>query len=61
MTFLWVLAACLQADLIAFDRRFLANPDLVRRMNEGIPLADFNPDALFGGNEKGYTDFPSAA
>jgi hypothetical protein len=29
-------------------------------MKEGIPLANFNPDALFGGNEKGYTDFPNA-
>jgi N-ethylmaleimide reductase len=48
------------ADLIAFGRRYLANPDLVRRMKEGIPLADFNPDALFGGDAKGYTDFPCA-
>jgi N-ethylmaleimide reductase len=48
------------ADLIAFGRRFIANPDLVRRLREGITLADFDPDALFGGSAKGYSDFPNA-
>lgn len=47
------------ADLVAFGRPFLANPDFPRRAAEGLPLADFDPTTLFGGSAKGFTDYPS--
>jgi len=48
------------ADMIGFGRPFVANPDLPYRLANNIPLNTHNPDTLFGGNEKGYTDYPSA-
>lgn len=44
-------------DLVAFGRPFIANPDLPDRLRSGWPLASFDPDALFGGGETGYTDY----
>jgi N-ethylmaleimide reductase len=52
-----ILAAGL-ADLVAYGRPFIANPDLPRRYAEDLPLADFDGSALFGGNAKGYSDYP---
>lgn len=46
------------ADLVAFGIPFLANPDLVRRYQERLPLADADPNTLYGGGEAGYTDYP---
>ncbi|WP_454731821.1 MULTISPECIES: alkene reductase [Cupriavidus] len=48
------------ADLVAFGRPFVANPDLPRRLAEGLPLAAFDAGSLFGGAEHGYTDYPAA-
>lgn len=45
------------ADLIAYGRLFISNPDLVERFENNLPLADYDHDSLFGGNEKGYTDY----
>ncbi|OAN10883.1 alkene reductase [Photobacterium jeanii] len=47
------------ADLIAFGRPFVSNPDLVVRLQHQAPLADLDGATLFGGNEKGYTDYPA--
>ncbi|WP_095496937.1 alkene reductase [Paraferrimonas haliotis] len=47
------------ADMIGFGRPFIANPDLVSRIQNGYPLAQHNPDTLFGGAEAGLTDYPS--
>lgn len=46
------------ADMIGFGRPFVANPDLPNRMKNGYPLADHVPETLFGGAEKGLTDYP---
>ncbi|MCJ2187668.1 alkene reductase [Novosphingobium beihaiensis] len=47
-------------DLIAFGRPFIANPDLVERMEHGWPLAEASREAFYGGSgEHGYTDFPA--
>ncbi|WP_367990001.1 alkene reductase [Vibrio sp. NTOU-M3] len=46
------------ADLVAFGRAFIANPDLVRRMQFNMPLAKLDPTTLFGGGEYGYCDYP---
>jgi N-ethylmaleimide reductase len=50
-----------KADLIAFGRPFIANPDLVERMKTRAPLAQIDPRTLYGGGAKGYTDYPVAA
>jgi N-ethylmaleimide reductase len=47
------------ADLIAFGRAFIANPDLVARMRSGAPLNIPDRATFFGGGEKGYTDYPA--
>ena len=46
------------ADLVAFGRPFIANPDLPRRFRENLPLAGFDPATLFGGGAQGYIDYP---
>ncbi|NPT53607.1 alkene reductase [Paraburkholderia elongata] len=54
----WVLSHG-YADLVAFGRPFVANPDFPRRVAEGLPLASFDGSTLFGGTERGYGDYPS--
>ncbi len=46
------------ADLIAIGIPFLANPDLVRRYRENLPLNAADPSTFYGGSEAGYTDYP---
>jgi N-ethylmaleimide reductase len=46
------------ADLVAFGKPFISNPDLVRRLREGAPLAELNKLTLYGGGAEGYTDYP---
>jgi N-ethylmaleimide reductase len=50
-----------EADLFAFGRPFIANPDLVERLKAGAPLAAFNPATLYGGGAEGYIDYPILA
>ena len=50
-----------QADAIAYGRTFLANPDLPRRLAEGLPLNPVHEDTLYAGGAEGYTDYPAAA
>jgi len=47
------------ADVVAFGRPFIANPDLPRRYAQGLPLACFDGNALFGGTADGYTTYPA--
>lgn len=49
------------ADLVAFGRGFIANPDLVRRLREGAPWNELRADKLYGGGAEGYTDYPTLA
>ena len=49
------------ANLVAFGRPFIANPDLTRRLREKAPLNELDRATLYGGNEKGYTDYPTLA
>ncbi len=46
------------ADIVAFGRPFIANPDLPRRLAEGLPLAEFDGSLLFGGTRQGYSSYP---
>ncbi len=50
-----------RSDLFALGRAFLANPDLVERVRTGAPLADAPKEYWYGGNEGGYTDWPTMA
>jgi N-ethylmaleimide reductase len=50
-----------QADLIAFGRKFIANPDLPERLRVGASFNNDDPTTYYGGGEKGYTDYPSLA
>ena len=56
----WVLAQG-YADLVAFGRPFVANPDFPRRLADNLPLADFDGSTLFGGTARGYIDYPEWA
>ena len=46
------------ADLIAYGRLFIANPDLPRRFAHNIPLNPYHRPTFTGGDEHGYTDYP---
>jgi N-ethylmaleimide reductase len=50
-----------KADLIAFGRKFLANPDLPERFRLHAPLNADDRSTYYGGGAKGYTDYPSLA
>ncbi|HLZ05092.1 MAG TPA: alkene reductase [Bradyrhizobium sp.] len=47
------------ADLIAFGKPFISNPDLVERLKKGAPLNAWDKATFYGGGAKGYTDYPS--
>jgi N-ethylmaleimide reductase len=48
-----------RADLFCFGRLYISNPDLVERLRSGAALAPLPArDFLYGGDEKGYTDYP---
>ncbi|BCL77407.1 alkene reductase [Jeongeupia sp. HS-3] len=49
------------ADLVAFGRPYIANPDLPARLEHRWPLAAPDPASLFGGTAAGYTDYPTYA
>jgi N-ethylmaleimide reductase len=46
------------ADLVAFGRPFISNPDLTRRLRDGLPLNPLQRETLYGGGAEGYTDYP---
>jgi N-ethylmaleimide reductase len=46
------------ADLVAFGRHFLANPDLPERLRRGLPLNPYDRNTFYYGGETGYTDYP---
>jgi N-ethylmaleimide reductase len=47
-----------RADLVSFGTAFLANPDLVRRYRENLPLNVPDPSTFYTGAESGYNDYP---
>jgi N-ethylmaleimide reductase len=47
------------ADLIAFATLFISNPDLPARLKQNAPLAKADRATFYGGDAKGYTDYPS--
>ncbi|QJE73986.1 alkene reductase [Aerophototrophica crusticola] len=47
------------ADAVAFGIPFISNPDLVRRLQLRAPLAPADRATFYGGDAKGYTDYPA--
>lgn len=48
-----------RADAIAFGRAFIANPDLVQRLQDNAPLNTPNPATFYTPGPVGYTDYPA--
>ncbi len=51
----------LRADLVAFGKLFISNPDLVERLRLNAPLNPYDQATFYGGGAKGYTDYPTLA
>lgn len=49
------------ADLVAFGKPYIANPDLVERLRRNAPLNTPDKTTFYGGGAKGYTDYPVLA
>lgn len=48
------------ADAVVFGRFFISNPDLPRKIKEGVAFTPYDRSTFYGGSEKGYTDYPGA-
>ena len=48
-----------KADAVAFGKAYIANPDLVERLRLGAPLNDPDPSTFYGGDGRGYVDYPT--
>jgi len=49
-----------RADLVAFGHEFIANPDLPARLAAGVAFAEGDASTYYGGDHRGYTDYPLA-
>jgi N-ethylmaleimide reductase len=49
------------ADAVAFGRMFIANPDLPERLRRDAALNPFDRTTSYGGDARGYTDYPRLA
>jgi len=47
------------ADMVSFGQSYIANPDLVERFAAGASLNEPDQSTFYGGDEKGYTDYPA--
>lgn len=47
-------------DLVAFGKPFISNPDLVYRLEQGIPLTPWDTSTFYSSGEEGYTDYQAA-
>ena len=46
------------ADLVAYGRLFIANPDLPKRFALDAPINSYDRSTFYGGDQKGYIDYP---
>jgi N-ethylmaleimide reductase len=46
------------ADLVAFAKLYISNPDLVERFENGYELAEWNEDTFYTPGKEGYIDYP---
>ncbi len=49
------------ADVVAFGKPFIGNPDLPERLLQNVPLNGFDANALYTPGPQGYSDYPTAA
>jgi N-ethylmaleimide reductase len=49
------------ADLVAFGKPYISNPDLVERFKNNLDLAEWNQETFYSGGAEGYTDYPNAS
>ena len=49
------------ADLVAYGKPYISNPDLVERFEHNLELANWQEDTFYSGGVKGYTDYPKAS
>jgi N-ethylmaleimide reductase len=47
------------ADLVAFGRQFISNPDLPERLRRNLPLTRYDRSTFYGGDGRGYIDYPA--
>ena len=47
------------ADLVAYGKWYISNPDLVKRFENKWPLAEFDQDTFYTTGKEGYTDYPT--
>jgi N-ethylmaleimide reductase len=55
------LVAAGDADLVAFGRHFISNPDLPERLRRNLPLTRYDRSTFYGGDGRGYIDYPTHA
>jgi N-ethylmaleimide reductase len=55
------IVAAGEADLVAFGRHFIANPDLPERLRRKLPLNRYDRLTFYGGDGRGYIDYPTYA
>ena len=48
-------------DAVVFGRHFVSNPDLPKRIKEGLPLAAYDRNTFYTFDRHGYTDYPPYA
>ncbi|CAM4411280.1 alkene reductase [Zobellia nedashkovskayae] len=49
------------ADLVAYGKLYISNPDLVERFKNNLELAEWDQDTFYTTGAKGYTDYPKAS
>ena len=54
-----IVIASNQADLVSFGYLYISNPDLVERFKTKTELLDADQETFYGGDARGYTDYPS--
>lgn len=48
-----------EADAVSFGKAYIANPDLLQRLEQGLPLNELQPTTLYAKGAEGYTDYPA--
>ncbi|MDN3618889.1 alkene reductase [Polaribacter undariae] len=48
------------ADIVAYGKPFISNPDLVERFENNLELAEWDQDTFYTQGAKGYTDYPKS-
>ena len=48
-----------KSDFVSFGAPFIANPDFPQRLKKGVKLNQADPNTFYGGDSKGYIDYPT--